>query len=1148
MTLFLKSRMAAFYRLFLMSVVGVIVPHATAVSPQPPCTFIGNAAHCQDVTDTNFAAIIGLIPEQAVSVTLEGSFRTVAKGTFKNAIFAASLRHLELASAALRVIEEDGLMGLVNLTTLKASDNNIANLTMDLCTALPQLTTLVLEKTKIADVNPITFTACPGLRELNLANNLLQKLGNGTFKNQDQLKSLDLSGNNLAEVSLDTFQGLRHLESLNLSDNPRLGINLHPGTLASIPNVTSLSIGHITDTGNLNNGLLANLENIIKLDISENNISSFDSINMTSFKDSLRELVYDNNSFGASGHVNQATFQDFNLTLLSLKHCRIETIVPFSFVKLSNLVTLDLSGNYLRYLTPQTFAGLIRLQSLTVVRCNLLALHTDTFDSLLKLEELHLEDNSLTTLTPEDFRNMTGPLSRGVHVDRNPWLCDCRFADFKRFLESTSFPVNVTCSEPASLSNKDLMSVHYSEFENCSAPTIKDCCSEELALNSGDTAVFQCQVSGIPTPGVKFGMVSGDLPRNRTFLSHIGSKYTLSIVNVQYGDSGDIFCLASDFLSKENRTKTYHLSVKTCDVPKHCTCDTLTDGKRSIDCRMVTFDTFEQVIVQLPVATEKLVFSGDVRTLKDNFLHSLPNVESLNMGDCNITIIESNAFSNTGNLRTLTLPGNYIEVIPDNLCAADALANLTYLTLDSNQLTSVSAEQLNTCQGLFSLDLSGNSIKNFTKVILLKLKELNLGNNKLQDVTADIFDNLPELVNLDLGRNYGLFGREDVMPFTNLRNLQYLTLSKVTADGKFPEWVFHGLQSVMQLALSGNGISCMQCINWGPVSISLRSLDLSRNSFVELLANDFTVFGNLETVDLGSCSIGSIAPGSFWGLRSLGSLTLENNPLRILKDKTFFGLTGLLTLNLRNCGITGIETEVFTDVPNLKRLNLHSNALKTIQTEAFSRLTLTTIDFDIFRNPFVCDCAMYDVKQWILDTQASMDIICTSPEALKEKNIRQIPDEQFVEGCLAPSISKCCTWKYEVPLGTNLTLKCRAEGTPKPNITYVVDYGNPLPENQTFYSEDKKEVNIHSIRSENAGTFRCVAKNKMGSSFNKYTIEVSRDYTPPTDDHLAGHTATYVGVGVAVTVIIIVVIMLVFYIRLRQKRHQHQAILLNNMN
>ncbi|XP_044062878.1 trophoblast glycoprotein b [Siniperca chuatsi] len=143
------------------------------------------------------------------------------------------------------------------------------------------------------------------------------------------------------------------------------------------------------------------------------------------------------------------------------------------------------------------------------------------------------------------------------------------------------------------------------------------------------------------------------------------------------------------------------------------------------------------------------------------------------------------------------------------------------------------------------------------------LTDLYLSGNEMESVDAKVFDNLPNLVRLDLSNNNIQTFSDRAFPDNN--TLQVLNLSRS----------FHNHSSVdvvLNLLQSGN-------------LLQLTVLDLSNNDLVILPDDIFTSFSNLVNLSLRNSSIISIQNGTLKA-PPLRDLDLRDNSLRDLPATT----------------------------------------------------------------------------------------------------------------------------------------------------------------------------------------------------------------------------------------------------------------------
>lgn len=161
------------------------------------------------------------------------------------------------------------------------------------------------------------------------------------------------------------------------------------------------------------------------------------------------------------------------------------------------------------------------------------------------------------------------------------------------------------------------------------------------------------------------------------------------------------------------------------------------------------------------------------------------------------------------------------------------------------------------------LFVTGNNVSRISvdsfPTVLEQLTDLYLSGNEMEAVDAKVFDNLPNLVRLDLSNNKIQTFSERAFPHNS--TLQLLNLSRSFHNYSYMD----GVLSILQ---SGN-------------LIQLTVLDLSNNDLLIPPDNMFTSLPNLVTLSLQNSSIISIQNGTL-KVPPLRDLDLRDNSLRNL--------------------------------------------------------------------------------------------------------------------------------------------------------------------------------------------------------------------------------------------------------------------------
>ncbi|KAL4713922.1 hypothetical protein ACJJTC_015576 [Scirpophaga incertulas] len=193
-----------------------------------------------------------------------------------------------------------------------------------------------------------------------------------------------------------------------------------------------------------------------------------------------------------------------------------------------------------------------------------------------------------------------------------------------------------------------------------------------------------------------------------------------------------------------------------------------------------------------------------------------------------------------------------------------------------SNLTEVPYEELS--MSVYILDLNGNNItelKTFPSDI--KMRRLQIADNRLSKIDRESFKGLEYLIDVDLSGN----------------NISYID----------PE-AFLDSRGLLNVELQDNPISTVE----GP----------------------FLVSSTLQFLDISNCNLSIINYQFFDNITSLTNVDLSNNPLRTLDRGVFDILTSLETLKLNDCKLTNITDNVFSSLTNLKYLELAGNLLTTV--------------------------------------------------------------------------------------------------------------------------------------------------------------------------------------------------------------------------
>ena len=115
-------------------------------------------------------------------------------------------------------------------------------------------------------------------------------------------------------------------------------------------------------------------------------------------------------------------------------------------------------------------------------------------------------------------------------------------------------------------------------------------------------------------------------------------------------------------------------------------------------------------------------YKFNIKTLKKEFIDQFPALLDLSIHNCNLEMIEDDAFSNIKQLIRLNLSGNPFKTLEKRIFSQ--LINLEELHLGNSKLVSIEKNMFSNMKNLRELNLSGNKFSEFDSKTLKWLKSL----------------------------------------------------------------------------------------------------------------------------------------------------------------------------------------------------------------------------------------------------------------------------------------------------------------------------------------------------------------------------------------------------------------------------------------
>lgn len=365
-------------------------------------------------------------------------------------------------------------------------------------------------------------------------------------------------------------------------------------------------------------------------------------------------------------------------------------------------------------------------------------------------------------------------------------------------------------------------------------------------------------------------------------------------------------------------------------------------------------------------------------------------------------ILEKDFFKNAGleSINVLHIENAAISKIDKH--AFRNLSDLMNIRIMKSNVPDIHPDTFVDCTNLRTLDLAGSLLHKFEYIKSESLEELDISNCSIRTISNINFDNLSELVYLNLAHNF--ITEIELSTFANVINLEELNLSHNYITD-IPSNLFETNTQLDTLDLSYNPlkkfqmsvVSDMEKLVLKGCRLSefnknsaknldlLAYLDLGDNQikYLQYGLDSLSALTELEYIDLSNNSISNMEYGVFQHNTKLQKIILDNNDIGVLPSFVAANSTFATTIfSCNNCQLESLsgfshmpalETvllahnrleiidQVFSNLGNLIKLDLSNNAIETINKRAFagnsalqhlilSGNPLTSIDANLFES------------------------------------------------------------------------------------------------------------------------------------------------------------------------------------------------------
>ncbi|XP_076766748.1 toll like receptor [Xylocopa sonorina] len=405
-----------------------------------------------------------------------------------------------------------------------------------------------------------------------------------------------------------------------------------------------------------------------------------------------------------------------------------------------------------------------------------------------------------------------------------------------------------------------------------------------------------------------------------------------------------------------------------CPKQPNCICHSSSENDFELQCStrneldfIVNVEREEYIQIRCHMSSEwsnfhlsNLLPTGDIKSMHFKMC-DLPTNESLGeiaskLGARNV---EHLVFQSRVNL-TSTLEKKHLMGFP----------KLKHLVLFNNGLTNLSADLFEYLPNLSRLILLDNNVRLTAGIFdsTPNLTVLELGSNRMKSLESNVFDPLSKLRFLNLWKN----NFEEIKPgtFDKLVSLNSLDLNSNDLI-TLPKDIFAKLEKLEALNLYNN--------NFAPYSlpegllrhnVKLQTINLSSNkrNMTTLPDGLFMNLTELEAVQLRRNGLIQVPADLFRGCVSLRNISLERNYIEWLPEDLFENLTNLSLLDLNFNELTSLPDRIFSTLKNLSKLDLSKNHLTSISRHLFSNLkNLQVLDMQENQLKTIEDTSFYSL-------------------------------------------------------------------------------------------------------------------------------------------------------------------------------------------
>ncbi|XP_022701819.1 uncharacterized protein LOC111267683 [Varroa jacobsoni] len=341
------------------------------------------------------------------------------------------------------------------------------------------------------------------------------------------------------------------------------------------------------------------------------------------------------------------------------------------------------------------------------------------------------------------------------------------------------------------------------------------------------------------------------------------------------------------------------------------------------------------------------------------------------------------------------------------------------------------------------------------------------------------------------------------------------------------------------LDLSGNILQTFESREFQRLGYTnLQRLFASRCGLVHLADESLQLLHNLVNLDLSANFLTRVPTRALSDCLALRKLSLNNNPIEVLHDDAFLGLGRLGTLVLTSCQLKTIDPHAFRGLRLLEFLRLSHNFLTKVPPEAFAQHLSTQHlhGVDLEENPWMCDCKMRQVRQWMSNNNIPLPLPpkCAQPSRLQGISWQALDFDDFA----CPPELAAMDASVTASEGDNATLRCEIDSQSPADIRWsirgrqirnmtMMSFGNQMYVVQEKYISavgfnfKSSVLTIVNVMPKDGGPYSCEAINRAGNVSASMTLIVH----PRAEASVVLIASVEIGgvvIGVLLTIVVLV--------------------------